>query len=288
MYCGEPSVGIFELRGVAGVGNDLEPRARDGAGHRVRRCEERCVLFADDHECRARDGRERGEVVVLVRNRTDERGPHDLRQRVPLAVLELLVTGTFGEHAFVGRVSERVGEVEQLLQRRLALHQRDIRRRVHQLGIEVRDRTGRGVHQDQRLDPLRMYQHDPARHHAAHRVAEQAEPVEPDPLRHRHHVGDEAIERIGRRITRRIALTVAAVVGRHHRVSLGQHLDVIGEVLLGAAEPVHEEQARSTSGHLDRQFHPVVHRDAHGTIVIYDAVVAPDAPVRAGAIPGRT
>ena len=87
-----------------------------------------------------------------------------------------------------------------------------------QLGVEARDRPGRGVHQDQRLDPLRMPQRDPAGDHAAHRVAEQPEAVEADRVGDRERVGDEPVERVRGRIVGLVALAVAAVVEHDDRV----------------------------------------------------------------------
>ena len=103
---------------------------------------------------------------------------------------------------------------------------------------------GGRVHHHERLDPLGRAEHDLARHHAAHRVAEQAEGVEPG------RVGDAAACPSTSRssvyaagFVGLVARPVAAVVEDDDGVIAGQDGYVIGEVLLGSAEPVHEQQA---------------------------------------------
>ena len=58
-------------------------------------------------------------------------------------------------------------------------------------------------------------------------------------------VGREPVEGVGGRVVGGVALAVAPVVERDDPVVPGaKRLDVVGEVLLGAAEAVHEEQRR--------------------------------------------
>ena len=53
---------------------------------------------------------------------------------------------------------------------------------------------------------------------------------------------------------------------------------VIGEVFLGAAEPVHEQQAGPAPRDFHREPHPVVHLDAHPTMLTHSALRAPHRP----------
>ena len=106
----------------------------------------------------------------------------------------------------------------------------------------------RGVHHDERVDAFRVARARLARDHAAHRVAEQPEAVEPGRVGDRERVGDEPVERV--RVADRSGLSLAPWPRWSKiddRVIAGQHGDVVGEVFLGAAEPVHEQQARDRS-----------------------------------------
>ena len=66
--------------------------------------------------------------------------------------------------------------------------------------------------------------------------------VEPERVGHREHVGGEAIQRVGGRLVGRAALPVTAQVERDDAVVTRERLHVVGEVLLGTAEAVYQEQ----------------------------------------------
>ena len=106
-------------------------------------------------------------------------------------------------------------------------------------------------------------QRDLARDHPAHRVAEESEVVEPRRIGDRQRVGHEPGERIRRGIRRIVARAVTAMIEDHDRVVLRQRRDVIGEVLLRATEPVHQEKSGPVTDDLGFEPHPVVHRDPH-------------------------
>ena len=50
---------------------------------------------------------------------------------------------------------------------------------------------------------------------------------------------------------------------------------VIGEILLGAAKAVHEDEARARPRHVDRQPHSVARRDPHPHMLTRNPPVAP-------------
>ena len=101
-------------------------------------------------------------------------------------------------------------------------------------------------------------QRDLARDHPAHRVAEEAEPVEADRVGDLEDVGREPVERVRAALGRLVARTVAAVIEDDDGVVAREHGNVVGEVLLGAAEPVHQQQPRARARHLDLQPDTVV------------------------------
>ena len=114
-------------------------------------------------------------------------------------------------------------------------------------------------------------------------MAEQAEAFEAERVGHLEHVGDEALEgvgrrRIGGRIVRSVAGAVAAMVDDDHGVVDGERGHVVREVFLGAPEPVHEQQARPAPRDVDCELHPVVHLDAHPTMLTHGALRAPHRP----------
>ena len=115
-------------------------------------------------------------------------------------------------------------------------------RRVH----EDRAPSNRsGACEDRRL-------HD----HAAHRVAERHAALPAEGVEQPEQVGGEGLEGVGRLVVRLGAGAVAPLVGGHRvPAQLGQRVEVVGEVLLGAGEAVHEEQrapAGAGLGHGER------------------------------------
>ncbi len=106
---------------------------------------------------------------------------------------------------------------------------------------------------------------EPPHHHPAHRVAEHPQVVEPGGVDDGLHVGGQPVEGVGVGVVGMVALAVAPVVEGDHPVVRREHLDVVGEVLFGTPDPVHQEQAGRLRGPGDegRQAHSVVGRDAH-------------------------
>ena len=88
-------------------------------------------------------------------------------------------------------------------------------------------------------------------------------------------VGDEPGERIGRGVGGFVARAVTAMIENHHRVIACQGRHVIGEVLLRTTEAVNQQQPRPLTYHLDREPHPVVHRDAHAYMLTRTGCTAP-------------
>ena len=88
-----------------------------------------------------------------------------------------------------------------------------------------------------------LREHEPPHHHAAHRVAEQPQVVQPVRVGDRH-----ARRRPGGRASRRAASSGWSLSPCPRwsnvttRWSTREGVDVVGEVLLGAADPVHQEQ----------------------------------------------
>ena len=121
----------------------------------------------------------------------------------------------------------------------------DLHPEGHQLGVEAGRRSGRGVHEHEGGDPLRRRQHEPPHHHPAHRVAEQPQIVEAGGVDDVADVGSEPVEGVGVGVVGIVALAVAAVVERDDAVVAREDVDMVGEVLLGTAEPVHQEQRRA-------------------------------------------
>ena len=106
-------------------------------------------------------------------------------------------------------------------------------------------------------------------------MAEQPEAVEAGCVGDRERVGDQPVERVGRRVGRLVAVAVAAMVERHDGVVAREHLDVVGEVEPPAPEAVHQQETRSFTRHVDRELDAVVHRDAHLHMVTR---IGPTAP----------
>ena len=106
-------------------------------------------------------------------------------------------------------------------------------------------------------------------------MAEQTERVEAHCVGDRQHVVDHPVERVRRRILWSVARTVSAVVEQDHRVVARQCVDVIGEVLLRAAESVHEDESGARPRDLGLEGYPVVRRDSHADMVTRIARVAP-------------
>jgi hypothetical protein len=183
---------------------------------------------------------------------------------------------------------ERLRHVEHRLELVLALLERDGRGDLDQLGVEAGDRAGARVHHHQRVDAGRVPDRDAARHHAAHRVAEQAETLEPDRVGDLEYVRFEAGEAVrvdGRGL---VALAVAAMVERDDGVVAREQPDVVGEVLLGTAEPVHEQQGRPAALHEHFQRRTVVGPYTHvrpsrsGAMLTYAPPYAPYGDHAAG------
>ena len=109
--------------------------------------------------------------------------------------------------------------------------------------------------------------HDPARHHAAHRVPEQPQVAEVVGVGDRERVGREPIEAVGGGVVGRVARPVPTVVEHDHAVIDREGVDVVGEVLLGAAESVDQEEPGRVFGARGdgRELHAVVdrHRPRH-------------------------
>ncbi len=131
-------------------------------------------------------------------------------------------------------------------------------------GIEPGDRAGRGVHHHERVEALRREQRNLTGHHPAHRMAEQPETVERTSVGDVEDVVREPLDRIRVAIGRLVAGAVPTVVEHDDGVIAREGRNVVGEVFFGAAEPVHQQQARTGTRHLDRQPDPVARRDAHG------------------------
>ncbi len=91
------------------------------------------------------------------------------------------------------------------------------------------------------------------------------EPESPEPARvgDLQDVGREPVDGIGVAIGGLVAGSVPAMVEDDDGVIERQRGDVIGEILLGSAEAVHEHQARARARRLDRQSDTVVRRDPH-------------------------
>ncbi len=138
---------------------------------------------------------------------------------------------------------------------------------VHQRRIESGDRSGRRVHHHQRVDALGVVDGDAAGDHAAHRVAEQPELIETGRVGDRERVGSHPVERVRRGIGRVVARAVTTMIEDHDRVIACEHRDVIGEIFLRAAQPVHQHEPGTLAGHLDREPDTVVHRDPHVPMV---------------------
>jgi hypothetical protein len=71
-------------------------------------------------------------------------------------------------------------------------------------------------------------------------MPEQKKAVDAERVCDAEHVGRHPVERVRVQLCRTVALAVTTVVERDDSVALGQDLDVIGEVFLGASEPVDE------------------------------------------------
>ena len=83
----------------------------------------------------------------------------------------------------------------------------------------------------------------------------------------RERVGDEPLQRVRGRVGRVVARAVPTMIEGHDRVIARQRRNVIGEVLLGAAQPVQQQEAGSLAGDFDLEPHPVVHRDPHPSML---------------------
>jgi len=248
---------------VTGRLDDRQGRPRDRLGHRPALLDEGQVDLAHHDERRDVDIREEREIVGLIADRPRHRRPHHRRERGELAVLELLVPGPLLEEALVRGVVERAARVEDLLEHRHALGERDLRTHLDELAVDRGDGTVRGVHEHERLETVRRGDRDAPGDHAAHRVAEQPDPLLTEVVGDRQDVGGHAVERVVVGRLRLGALAVAAVVEHHDPVVGGEPLDVVGEVLLRAAEAVHEEQRRTLAGDLDLEDGAVVDGDLH-------------------------
>ena len=174
------------------------------------------------------------------------------------------VIGGRAPHALVGLGAQHVHLVEDLAQRGHALGQRDLAGEVGELGIDAVGRAGRRVEQDEGVDALGVREHEAASDHPAHRVAEEREPLEVERVGDRERVGGEPVERVGGDVGGLVAGAVPAMVEEHHVGVLTEAGRVVGEILLGPGEAVHEEERRSGAAALDREPHPVVGEDRLG------------------------
>ena len=172
------------------------------------------------------------------------RRPHHRRQRVPLPVAELLVAGPLREQPVVrGRV-ERPDRVEEPLQRVLAVRRARSRAATSissgsspgtgpgDVSISTSASTRSGCSSDHAADD-----------HAAHRVAEQPERGRARPRRRR-----RACRPRAGRASRRPGSSGASLSPWPRwskvttRVARRERVEVVGEILLRAAEAVHEQQ----------------------------------------------
>ena len=119
---------------------------------------------------------------------------------------------------------------------------RDLGAEAHQIGGDPRWRARRGAHEHERVDPVGPGEHHPAGDHASHRMPEQVEAVEAEGVGDGEHVRGETVERVGGRFLGRLALAVTAQVERGHAMRLRERCEMVGEVLLRAAEAVYQEQ----------------------------------------------
>ena len=182
-----------------------------------------------------------GELIRLHGELHRERAPHHRRQRRPLAIAVLTEAGPLRDDALVRRRPQRVDLVEQAAQHGHAVLHGDAGAEAHEIRVDARWRARGRVHEHERVETVGVGEDHPARRHAAHRVTEQPERVELEPVGHRQHVGGQPVERVGRRIVRGVALAVPAQVERDDPMVTREGLHVVGEVLLGAAEAVYED-----------------------------------------------
>ena len=104
------------------------------------------------------------------------------------------------------------------------------------------------VHQHERAEPLGHRQREVLGDHAAHRVAEQREPVPAELVDQPAGVVRERRERVVRLLGRLTARPVAPVVGRDDvEPACRERVDPVGEVLLRTREAVEEQQPRATA-----------------------------------------
>ena len=156
--------------------------------------------------------------------------------------------------------------------------ERDLAADVDELRIEARDRTGRGVHHHERVDTRRLAQRNPPHDHPAHGVTQEPEVLEPGRLGDRQGVGTEPGQRVRRGIGRVVARAMTAMVEDHDTVITRERRHVIGEVLLRAAEAVHQQQARSVARNLHLEPNTVIGRDAHAHMLTRIGSLAPPQP----------
>ncbi len=79
-------------------------------------------------------------------------------------------------------------------------------------------------------------------------MTEQAQPAEVVRVGDGQGVGSQPVEAVGGRVVGGVALPVPTMVEHHDPVIDGEGAGVIGEVFLGAAEPVDEEEAGCVVG----------------------------------------
>ncbi len=173
-------------------------------------------------------------------------------------VAELLVAGPLTQEPLVRRRRQGVGQLlGQLVEHLDALLAQHLHCQLGQRRVDAVGRRRARVHEDQRRNPLRVVEHDVEHRHATHRVAEHDESVPAERVGQRQDVGREDLERVRRLVVRFVAVPVAPQVGRH-RVPPedGQVVEEIGEVLLGPAEPVDQQEGPAALPRLgDRQGH---------------------------------
>ena len=137
-----------------------------------------------------------------------------------------------------------------------ALVAEDGRRRRQKVGVEPVDGPVRRVHEDEGVDEFGALEHEDLSDHAPHRVAQQDTVRPSEGVRQDGQVGRQHAEAVGGLVVGRLTLAVAPQVGRHRPPpALGQWVEPVGEVLLGAAVAMHEHESsrRSRAGLRHRQ-----------------------------------
>ena len=236
----EPGVAVLLLRRVRGVGDHDELGAGDGRGEIVGGAAEAVVVHADEH-----GGRDVEAGQLIEDRRVGEELLAELgeRDRVHLAELRLharaLRVGGFALAEEALDAARRAPPCPACGPSRCPARIMSALSAADPAAVSIRtsDRTRSGCSE-------RVAHRDDA----AHRVAEQVEPFEPEVVEEHGHVGDELIERVRRRVAGVRALAVTAVVEGDDLAIAREWFDDVEPVEGAAGEPVDEHQREPLAG----------------------------------------